>query len=148
MNFIGATYRSRNDSQIIVPPKAHTSMGDSSWNLEICSLQAAQQVGVPFPGSSDSVTGLCFFQEASPVLHSQLVSVSLSNHSLLIYAWEGRGLVYLVSFRNFLNPLSCLLPELKEPLSRMDCSAHPQYIPLFHLLYNILFHTTSLQERF
>lgn len=101
MNFIGVTYRSRDDSQIIVPPKAHTSMGDSS-------LQVARQVGVPFPGSSHSVTGLCFFQEASPVLHSQLVSVSVSNHSLLIYAWEGRGLVYLVSFRNFLNPFELL----------------------------------------
>lgn len=30
MNFTGVIYRSRNDSQIIVPPKAHTSMGDSS----------------------------------------------------------------------------------------------------------------------
>lgn len=68
------------------------------------------------------------------------LSLSLSNHSLLIYAWEGRGLVYLVSFRNFLNPLSCLLPELKEPLSRMDCSAHPQYSLLFHLLCNIVSH--------
>lgn len=32
----------------------------------------------------------------------------------LIYAWRGRGLKNLISFRSFLKPLSCLPSELDK----------------------------------
>lgn len=38
--------------------------------------------------------------------------VSLRKFLLLMYTWGVRGLVNLVSFGDFLKPLSCLLPEI------------------------------------
>lgn len=50
----------------------------------------------------------------------------------------GNYLLNLVSFRNFLKPLSCLLPELKELFQRMKKFTSPQNILLFHLHSNTL----------
>jgi hypothetical protein len=47
---------------------------------------------------------------------------AISQQSLLLtYAKGRRELVALVNFRDFLNPLSCSLPELKELPCRVEC---------------------------
>jgi len=48
-------------------------------------------------------------------LPGTLASLRVSQLSLiLIFAWGRRVLVSLISFRDFLELLSCLLPKLKE----------------------------------
>ena len=69
-------------------------------------------------------------------------SEGVSQQSLqLVYAWRGRSLVNVVSVSDFLNPLSCLLPELKELPA--GCNVSP---PLKASGRFLLFNSLCLKE--
>lgn len=60
----------------------------------------------------DSLAGLFLLGGSSWASSKPSLTESVSQQSLLlIYAWEMSGLMNLVSFRDFLKPLSYLLPE-------------------------------------
>lgn len=90
-----------------VSPKFQTSMGVRSSKLgswsTVHSLQAAQQVR-----KLGKSVGLNLLPAAWLVSAAQLVGESL----LLVFSWKGRGVASLVSFRDFLKALSCLLLNL------------------------------------
>lgn len=68
-------------------------------------------VVVPF--SNFNVSPASFYKW-HPLLGS-LVCLRVSySHLCYLYACGGRSLVFLLSFRDFQKPLSCLLPELQE----------------------------------
>lgn len=99
--------------------KAHPSRGGSSQKLE--TWHVLQSVGssagwrVPFVGNS---VGSSLFHVACLVSASSgqiNLSESIFQKSLLVaYVLGWRDPVNLVSFRDFLETLSCLLPEGKE----------------------------------
>lgn len=71
---------------------------------------------------------------------AQLVWECLSAVFTDYLSMERQDRVYLVSFRDFLKPLCCLLPVFKNLLWRKGCIIHPQNILLLllHLLSSVL----------
>lgn len=68
----------------------------------------------------------------------------VSQPPLVLLVWGGRGLLNLVNFRDFLQPWSGLLPELKVLPCRVECS-----IPLLtsHILKSFPWRWTVLPWR-
>lgn len=98
----------RKETIKIASPKARSSRvtAQETWSV-LDNLQAAQQVPVLFLGSS---VGPSLLQTALLVSALPGGSVGLLDssaclraprQSLLIYAWGGRSLVYLVNFKIF-----------------------------------------------
>ena len=94
--------------------KALANMGHGSQKLKLWSslfnLLIAWQIG-----SCLSQVLLVAWASFSHLILCESVS---QQFLLLIDAWEGRGLVYLLSFRNFLKPLSYLVLSRSFPGGR------------------------------
>lgn len=141
------TYKSKNDSNTSSSAKAYSDMNNSSCKMDTWSTLHRQQIAQMFGechfqvvqllqissqklvesmflwGSSSD---LYFFQVAYPTgLLPHLCSFErvYQESLLLIYTWEGMGLVNPFSFREFLSPLHCLLWELNELPCRTHCFA-------------------------
>lgn len=117
-SWMWATYSNVNEglltgAEMTQSPLQHC---DSSQKLETCStlhiLLPAQQVGMPFPGSSS-----CFeFHWSLLLLAAQHIWECL--RAVLMTLWRSLG--NLVSFRNFLKYLNCLLQYLNESSSQHE----------------------------
>ena len=100
-------YWRRNDSKTAVSPRSTPTLvtADSSqnWEAQHC-LQAAQQVGEgPFQVTRQ-LGWFCFFQAVGLTSESSLLSFppSEADSQLFLLTLEGRDLVNLVTFRDFL----------------------------------------------
>lgn len=123
---------------------AHQTMGDGSQNRKSRAYytirrqlhrlsttgssvgpspcQAAQRVSVP----SREFASLCLFKTTGLIFHlevAQLVWESLHRPYSLYLLGEGRSLICPVSFRDFLQPLRSLFPELNG-LQSLQFLAH------------------------
>lgn len=86
------------------------------------------------------MTGPCLFQVVGLVSESSLQMYTSGNDSVVftVYSWGGRGLVKLISFRNFLKRLLKLFSfRLNELPCRIKC---------FNLSDNC--HTTEVRRPF
>lgn len=105
----------------VTSPKAHPSVCKSSQKLRPGAHCAARRQLNKF---EKSVLSRCL--NWSKPLPERVPPERISQLSLLhIYTCGGRSLVFLVSFRDFQEPLCCLLPEFQELPYGSKCFTSP-----------------------
>lgn len=110
MSFLGVTHKSRNGQKAAVSRSPRAWMtAHAAWTCR-AHYRAWRK-----PHTLKSVT----FQAAQVYLLYSAFPQSL----LLICTWGWRGSVSLISFRNFLKLLSCLVPDFDQLFCRVECFA-------------------------